>query len=89
MTITKRTRTITVETWQRIVIRQIPRQTPKIWCEFCLADVEVTPPNQAASVLGITQREIFRRLEQGNLHFFETETGEVFICANPLNPKRR
>ncbi|HVE57637.1 MAG TPA: hypothetical protein VNB22_12460 [Pyrinomonadaceae bacterium] len=48
----------------------------------------MTPPSQAANLLGITQREIFRRLEQGNLHFFETETGEVFICANPLNPNR-
>jgi hypothetical protein len=84
MTVTKRT--ITVETRQRTVIRQTARQTPTIRCEFCTADVEMTSPNQAASLLGITEREIFRRLEQGNLHFFETETGEVFICAHPLDP---
>ena len=88
MTITKRTRTITVETWQRTVIRQTLRQSAKIWCEFCAADVEMTPPSLAANLLGITQREIFRRLEQGNLHFFETETGEVLICANPLDSNR-
>jgi len=89
MTITKKTRTITVKTWQRTVIRQPRRQAPKIWCEFCAAEVEMTSPKQAANVLGITQREIFRRLEQGNLHFFETESGEIFVCANPLNPNRR
>lgn len=89
MTVTKITRTITIETWQRTVIRQASRQTLKIRCEFCAAEVEMTPSDQAANLLGITQREVFRRLELGDLHFFETENGEVLICTNPLNLNRR
>jgi hypothetical protein len=46
----------------------------------------MTDPPTAAQSLGLTQREIFRRIEKGELHFFETERGEVFICPHPVNP---
>ena len=46
-------------------------------------------PELAASVLGVHIREIYRRIEQGDLHFFETKIGQVFICNNSLQPNRR
>ena len=41
-------------------------------------------PELAASVFDVHIREIYRRIEQGDLHFFETKAGEVFICQNSL-----
>ena len=84
MTTSKRKRVITIETRQRTVIRQDSRQTYKIWCEICGLEVEMTTPQQAAHLLQQSLREVFRRIEKGNLHFFETETGEVFICKSSL-----
>ncbi len=89
MTTAKRKKVITIETFQRTVIRQNEHQPQILWCEFCQAEVEMTTPELAANILGVTVREIYRRLEQGDLHFFETEPGEVFICTNSLKPKQR
>ena len=75
---------ITIETLQRTVIRQNTNSVQKFWCEFCQTEVEMIVPESAAISLGITIREIFRRIERGEIHFFETDTGEVFICLNLL-----
>jgi aerobic-type carbon monoxide dehydrogenase small subunit (CoxS/CutS family) len=84
MTRAKRKKVITIETFQRTVIRQAPNKTQILWCEFCQAEVEMTAPELAATILGVKVREIYRRIEQGKLHFFEMETGEVFICQRSL-----
>ncbi len=82
MTTAKRKKIITIETFQRTVIHQTPNQTQNLWCEFCQAEVEITTPELAAFILDVKVREIYQRIEQGNLHFFETETGEVLICPD-------
>jgi len=84
MTTAKRKKVITIETFQRTVIRQNLTPTQNLWCEFCQAEVEMTTPELAATILDSRVREIYRRIEQGDLHFFETVTGEVFICKNSL-----
>lgn len=89
MTKARRKKTITIETIQRTVIYQNSNQPSKIWCEFCQTEVKMTVPNIAATILGTTEREIYRRVEQGNLHFIETETGEIFICLNLFMTKQR
>ena len=82
MKATKRKRVITVETLERTVIRQSLRQTKSLWCEFCEAEVGMTTPEQMAVWLGTTPREIYRRIENGELHFIEMGTDEIFICCN-------
>lgn len=87
MTTTKRKKVITIETLRRTVIHQSPNQALKIWCAFCLAEVEIITPKSAARLLNVSQREVFRRIEQGNLHFFETKVEEIFVCCNSLKQK--
>ena len=70
---------ITVETHKLTIVRQL-HEPIFLWCEQCAAQVEMIAPEFAATILGVKVREIYRRIEQGKLHFFETETGEVFIC---------
>lgn len=88
MTNAIRKKVITIETREKIVVRQIPNQTQTLWCQFCQAEVEMTAPELAATILRLKVREIYRRIEHGEFHFFETETGEVFICKSLLKPKQ-
>ena len=38
-------------------------------------------PEKAARLIGVTPREIYRRIEQGSLHFVESENGSLLICC--------
>jgi hypothetical protein len=52
-----------------------------------IAESLMISPNEAAARLQITAREIFRRVEAGELHFLETESGALRICGNSLSIK--
>ncbi|QQS41640.1 MAG: hypothetical protein IPM63_01465 [Acidobacteriota bacterium] len=39
-------------------------------------------PSSAASSAGLTEREIFRRIERGDAHFIEAPT--LFVCKDSL-----
>jgi hypothetical protein len=72
---------ITVETFQRTVVR-LRRKVKIAWCEQCAAETVILEPNEAAAYLQITAREIFRLTEAGEIHYLETETGALFVCCN-------
>jgi hypothetical protein len=75
---------ITIETFERTVIRQIPNHTQTLWCEFCQAEIEMITPELAATILGVKVREIYRRIERGRFHFVENQYGLLVICLNSL-----
>ena len=80
----KRTKTkteITMETRQRITIR---RSQPEAWCERCGATVGMLLPEDAAVLSNTTAREIYRRVEKGEVHFVETREGGLFICCRTI-----
>jgi len=81
----KRTKTkteITVATRQRITIRR--RSQPDAWCERCGATVGMLLPEHAAVLSNTTPREIYRRVENGEVHFVETRKGDLFICCRTI-----
>jgi hypothetical protein len=41
-------------------------------------------PEDAALLAGIPTRVIYRRLESGSIHSFETSDGSVFVCLRSL-----
>lgn len=41
-------------------------------------------PDEAAALLCLSQREIFRRIEAATIHFEEASDGAVYICVNSL-----
>jgi len=87
MSTTRIKRKITIERLQSAIIHQTSLPTLKIWCEACGFEIKMIYPKEVSQLLGITQREVFRRLEREEFHFRETETGEVFICPNSIEPK--
>jgi len=74
----KRTTEITFETEEIVAIKA--RCGFKGFCEQCNAFVEMVPTAAAAMMTGLSEREIFRWIENGEIHFIEAE--RVFVCLD-------
>jgi len=57
---------------------------PRGWCEECRREVTRVTPDEAAALIHVKPRAIYRRLETGELHFVEDGGGAVWICLNSL-----
>lgn len=82
MSLRKRTEVV-VETHRTMVIRQ-SRHQAHAWCAECARLVDMITAAEAATVLGLSQRVLFRQIEVGQLHFKETDEGPLLICADSL-----
>ena len=80
----KKRAVVTIETHRVTVVRPL-REPINAWCEQCGAEVLMVKPESAAMFLGVTAREVYRRIEQGALHSLEKEDGSLLICGNQLN----
>ena len=81
MAVATRKRTIRVETRSLSVIRSA-QSAIDLWCDECAAVVAMGTPERAAQLLGTTPREIYRRIENGELHFAESEGGLLLVCLD-------
>lgn len=79
----KERKIITVENYRRMTMF-LGRGANIAWCEQCGAETVMFAPNEAAAVLQTSAREIFRRVETGEIHFLETKAGALLICHNSL-----
>ena len=73
---------ITLEVEETIILRQ-SEKTLMDFCPQCQALVEMTTPQTAAALFNLSEREIFRLIESGRLHFTEAE--RIFVCRNSLS----
>ena len=73
---------ITVET-TRLVMRRPECQTP-VWCLACALPVPVVTPVEAALLVGVNTRAIYRWVEAAQLHLIETAEQAPLICLNSL-----
>lgn len=51
--------------------------------------VQMVTPERAGGITNTTPREIYRCIENDELHFVETSEGELFICCYSLNEKTK
>lgn len=72
---------IILEIEETIVLRQAAKVVTA-FCPQCAALVEMLMPEIAAALFNLSEREIFRLIENGRLHFTEGE--RIFICRNSL-----
>lgn len=54
------------------------------WCRQCGHDTRLLPPEDAAILTGVSPREIYRRLEVGQVHFTESNVGRLLICLSSV-----
>ena len=52
------------------------------FCRDCEQSVEMATPQIAAIITRSSEREIFRRVETGEVHFIETD--RILVCLNSL-----
>ena len=74
---------ITVATREVIVVRQT-RSVVRRWCVECGTEVNMLAADKAATLLGVSTRDIYRRVESRQAHFIETVDGRLWICARSL-----
>lgn len=53
-------------------------------CHDCAAEVEMYSPEQAAAIVKVPPRTIYRWIEAGLLHFTEDGAGLITICRDSL-----
>ena len=76
----KRRTEITFETEELVAVKA--RRGFKGFCGHCHAFVEMLPTDAAAMLTGLGEREIFRLIETGTVHFLEAE--RVFVCRDSV-----
>jgi hypothetical protein len=79
----KRTTEITVQTDEAFVIRR-GAGSPQLNCERCGAGVPMIAPEEAAVLMGVAVRAIYREVEAGRLHFQDSAFGSVVVCLGSL-----
>jgi hypothetical protein len=83
----KRRTEIIIET-DRILVVGHRRTAFKAWCEACGAEVRMVTADEAAALARVGLRMVFRWVEDGSLHWVETDEGLLLICINSLSQNR-
>jgi hypothetical protein len=83
---TKSRTEVFIEIHKRLVIRSCHGNFNE-WCQPCAAYVRMLTPEDAAALTKTSPRAIYRKIENGELHFIEREKELILICFNSLKMK--
>lgn len=75
---------ITAEKTETYTVRQEPPQSFQTYCEKCDQKVRCLTVDQTVKVTGLGARTIFRLVEAGELHSYETDEGHLLLCPNSV-----
>jgi hypothetical protein len=75
---------ITAEKTETYTLRQEPPQSLQTFCEKCDRQVRCLTLDQTVNVTGLGARTIFRLIEAGELHCYETDEGHLLLCPNSV-----
>ena len=59
------------------------------WCAVCGGEAEVVTPEEAALLLGVSSRTVYRRVEAGEFHSSETAEGLLRVCLDSIIGRKR
>ena len=80
----KRRTEFTIETERLIVLTRSITRRELSWCSCCDEGVDMLSTDSAALIGKVSSRTIFRWVEAGIVHSFETPDGLLRICPNSL-----
>lgn len=75
---------IMVETHRTLRVSVRSRRV-RLFCPACAAEVEMVSAGVAARVAGLSEREVFRLVEAGELHHAEAPDGRLLVCLGALH----
>ena len=76
-------REIFIETEQLVFIKT-KEQKKYPACQICSGKSNMFPPALIAEILRLSSREIYRRIEEGKVHFIEDDSFQLFVCSFSL-----
>ncbi|GEM_PF-3385713 len=76
---------IVFEKEETILLRQ-SAATMNEFCPFCDAVSVMATPEAVTLMTGVSEREIFRLIETGDIHFYDGP--KVYVCLNSLSAVR-
>lgn len=79
----KRTTVITIEQ-HNLTMRREAKVNAISWCQACATKRVMLTVEQAARCCSVTERAIFRLVENRIVHFDESQAGHLLICAESL-----
>jgi hypothetical protein len=79
----KRKAAVTIET-ERLLVIQRSRGSVESWCAVCAGQAVMVGGQEAATIIGASEREIFQLSEAGAIHFVETAEGRALFCVPSL-----
>ena len=82
-----RKRTVTTIEMHQIVTVRRPVGATLAWCPVCLGEVEMVPLEEAALLVGVSLRDICRRVGADDIHVVETANSGL-VCLNSLLSKK-
>lgn len=78
--ITKRRRTVAVESWQRTTITAT-RLGKSVWCENLSAECSALEAIHFAEMVGVDPSEVPQLIKAGSVHVIETSGQTLTICS--------
>lgn len=79
---------ITTESHETLILRLGSQKRAFGLCEQCRKEVEMLTVDQAVSISGVKTSELVRRIELGEIHGIETQSGHLLICSELLPDKK-
>ena len=79
---TKKRTSITIETTRLLIVSTDKNRLS--WCPGCAAEVKMLTVNEAVAVARKGAGEIFRQIEDKELHYIQIPGSPVLICPNSL-----
>lgn len=73
---------------ERVLVSRRGQRSIQVWCEQCARQVKMLTAEEVTSVVGVSQRTIYRWVEAEKVHFTETPDGRLLICADSLDEGR-
>ncbi|HUR96863.1 MAG TPA: hypothetical protein VMZ26_02225 [Pyrinomonadaceae bacterium] len=77
----RRRKHVLIETYERMILHG--SLAVSSGCLECLDISEMVSPEIGSRIFGVTQREIFRYIESGAVHFVE-DRGSLLVCLRSL-----
>jgi hypothetical protein len=80
---------VTTETRETLVIRK--KGGGKVYghCRYCGKEVEYLPIDTVVGLTGIPARELFRLVEDEQVHSQETKAGFLLLCSNSIKQRSK
>jgi hypothetical protein len=82
------TRRLTITVEKERIVEIIATGRAETECQHCGADGRMLTPEAAAAASAFSSREVYRRVEEGSVHFRETPSGLLLVCIASLQVNR-